>query len=48
MAGIKYKFILVQNYSVCVCIYSSNFAAPLPPDLHPYPATDFAVAFGHR
>lgn len=23
----------------------SNFAAPLPPDLHPYPATDFAMAF---
>lgn len=26
----------------------SNFATPLPPDLHPRPATDFAMAFGHR
>ena len=25
-----------------------NFASPLPPDLHPRPATDFAMAFGDR
>ena len=42
--GIKYKFLLIPNYSLCVHVYSwahtfktllSNFATPLPPDLYP-------------